>query len=244
MKSLFSYLLELKDYFNRYDKFINSKIEGTSIQKARKTIREKIFVIFKIIGLIIGLCISFLLTLSLFYILDVNWLLLVVFFGLFGLVIYFPFTRRKLKNLIGVKFIRTLSFLYMMVSLFYVIPVVMPEIQKESEKVRFGKMTDKEKEIYQIQKKLELDIDAQRKIDADRARSRNEQEGRYKSDIIIENKAQRDYYSRMAAPKLIYKCNGSDREIAIAARIGNINRLLNEAEDKCSGRYEIIKRED
>ena len=170
-----------------------------------------------------------------------------------------------------IRFVKLSTGILLLMGLFYILHYFMPENILAREKIRdqeeilmLSNMTEVAREKYLKDKQenaakrafvtensekiiaAQANIERRRReeeIEREKLALRDRQRGKER-DIAIANEAQRDYYSRMDAPKLIYKCNGSDREIAIAAGIGNINRLLNAAEDKCGGRYEVIKRKD
>lgn len=74
----------------------------------------------------------------------------------------------------------------------------------------------------------------------DAERRRKEQ-----SDARLENRAQREFYDQLGAPKLLYRCTDSSFETAIGAEFGTLNRLIREAKARCreSG-VEIVKRKE
>lgn len=174
-------------------------------------------------------------------------------------------------KMMKIRFVKLSTGILLLMGLFYILHYFMPENILAREKIRdqeeilmLSNMTEEAREKYLKDKQenaakrafvtensekiiaAQANIERRRReeeIEREKLAMRDRQRGKER-DIEIANKAQREYYSRMEAPKLIYKCNHSDREIAIAARIGNINRLLNEAEVECSGRYEVIKRKD
>ena len=61
-------------------------------------------------------------------------------------------------------------------------------------------------------------------------------------EALTENERQRDFYSQLGKPKLLYKCKESPFEKAIGAQIGTLNRLIADADRECgSSGYEILK---
>jgi hypothetical protein len=66
----------------------------------------------------------------------------------------------------------------------------------------------------------------------------------YKQDMKEENKNQREFYSQLSAPKILYKCKNEDFEHAYGAKSGTYNRLLEKAIEDCGeDNLEIIKNE-
>lgn len=102
-------------------------------------------------------------------------------------------------------------------------------------------------------KKLAKEKETERREEAERQqayleeqeKSERERTEKLKDDLKKESAHQRDFYSQLGAPKLLYKCNGSYPEKAIGAKYGNINVLLSRAESDCGNAgYEVIKRKD
>lgn len=63
-------------------------------------------------------------------------------------------------------------------------------------------------------------------------------------DIKIENKSQSNFYEKMGPPKILYKCNNSEFEMALGAKYGSYNSLLDMVGEKCGAvGYEIIDNE-
>lgn len=170
-----------------------------------------------------------------------------------------------------IRFVKLSTGILLLMGLFYILHYFMPENILAREKIRdqeeilmLSNMTEEAREKYLKDKQenaakrafvtensekiiaAQANIERRRReeeIEREKLAMRDRQRGKER-DIEIENKRQRDFYSGYAAPKLLYKCKDSDVETALVARIGNINRLLDAASDKCIKGYEIIKRKD
>jgi hypothetical protein len=82
-------------------------------------------------------------------------------------------------------------------------------------------------------------------FESDWEKERNEKEKeQYKDDVKEENKSQREFYSQLSGPKILYKCKNEDIEHAYSVNIGTYNRLLEKAIEDCGeDNLNIIKNE-
>jgi hypothetical protein len=82
-------------------------------------------------------------------------------------------------------------------------------------------------------------------FESDWEKERKEKEKKqYKQDVKEENKSQREFYSQLSAPKILYKCKNEDFEHAYGVNIGTYNRLLEKAIEDCGeDNLKIIKNE-
>lgn len=66
-----------------------------------------------------------------------------------------------------------------------------------------------------------------------------------KDDIKIENNRQEEFYDKLGAPKLLYRCKGTAIVKAIGATIGTYNGLLSSANRECGeDNVEILDKEE
>jgi hypothetical protein len=131
--------------------------------------------------------------------------------------------------------------------------IAIEEIRRQA---RINAMTDAERLEYQSrEKRLEAKAAARaekdRRAQTDKEQALNEEQEnkvkkeRRKRDVAQSNEDQREFYSKLGAPKILYQCSGSDLETAIGAKFGGINSLISKAQSECGeGNYSILKRKE
>jgi hypothetical protein len=130
------------------------------------------------------------------------------------------------------------------------------DVNFENERQKVNAMNPDERYRYEEGKRRETQLNeakearekveqAAKKWDAEQVVRDREASLKRQASVRENNKEQRDFYSDLGSPKILYKCNNSDAEKAVGAKVGNINLLLSNAQQECGfGGYEILKRKE
>ena len=187
--------------------------------------------------------------------------LLIGIFGLLYIVVLLPSVGRRLRGYVN----GWGDLITRAVVLFACFPMLMViqlsykskedfKAKQEAEKIQA--MAPDERQKYEDKKKFdETKIKEKEEKDAiqrsakewDERQAEREKEDSLRRQVMVKenNKEQRDFYSDLGSPKILYKCNNSDIEKAVGAKVGNINLLLSNAQQDCGfGGYEILKRRE
>lgn len=181
--------------------------------------------------------------------------------GLFGMIILSPRIARFYHNRFngwGLIYIKAFVVISMTITAaFYpVVSQLKKNVVTENEQERIRLMNPSERFQYE-----EVRVNEARRTEEKEAREKieraakewdvtqvaKEKEASLNQQVAVRenNKEQRVFYSDLGSPKILYRCNNSDVEKAVGAKIGNINLLLSDAQQDCgSGGYEILKRKE
>jgi len=181
--------------------------------------------------------------------------------GFVGVLFLLPRVSRLYSNWLngwGLLAVKAFIVLTMgMASSFYpMVSQMKKDVNFENERQKVNAMNPDERYRYEEGKRRETQLNeakearekveqAAKKWDAEQVVRDREASLKRQASVRENNKEQRDFYSDLGSPKILYKCNNSDAEKAVGAKVGNINLLLSNAQQECGfGGYEILKRKE